>query len=263
METRNAETGVGSTGLGISPNRLARIAGFLHLSLIPLGVFGILYVPAILFVPGDIATTASNIAANESLFRLSIVSALLVQIVNIFVVVFLCKLLKPASKNLAVLMVIFIALGVPIAMLNELTNYAALLLVSGPEYSAIFATEQSQALASLFLDLHQHGVFIAQIFWGLWLLPMGLLVYKSGFLPRVLGVLLVIGGLGYLIDSVIFFFDPGFGITFTEFTFLGELAFPLWLLIKGVNVERWEETAFVSTQVEGGRGSEIQASSHS
>jgi hypothetical protein len=252
-----------STDLGISPNRLARIAGFLHLSLIPVGVFGILYVPSVLFVPGDIATTASNIAANESLFRLSIVSAFLAQIINIFVVVLLYKLLKPASKNLAALMVIFLLLGVPIAMLNELTNYATLILVGGSEYAAIFTTEQSQALASLFLDLHLHGIFTAQIFWGLWLLPMGILAYKSGFIPRVLGVLLVIGGLGYLIDSFLFFVYPSFPITFTQFTFLGELLFPLWLLIKGVNVERWEESAFESTQVVEGRGSGIEASSQS
>ncbi|MFC7195108.1 DUF4386 domain-containing protein [Halosimplex aquaticum] len=125
-----------------------------------------------------------------------------------------------------------------------------------------FTTEQSQGLASLFLDLHQHGIFIAQIFWGLWLLPMGLLVYKSGFIPRVLGVLLVIGGLGYMIDSFIFFLAPSFGITFTDFTFIGELLFPLWLLIKGVNAERWEESAFESPQVVGGRGSRTQASGH-
>ncbi|MFC7195109.1 DUF4386 domain-containing protein [Halosimplex aquaticum] len=136
MEASDAKDSVRSTDLGISPNRLARIAGFLHLSLIPVGVFGILYVPSTLFVPGDIATTASNIAANESLFRLSIVSALLAQVINIFVVILLYKLLKPVSKNLASLMVIFLLLGVPIAMLNELTHYATLLLVSGSEYSA-------------------------------------------------------------------------------------------------------------------------------
>ena len=130
-----------------NPNKTARIAGFLYLLLIPLGVFGILYVPSTLFVPGDVAATASNIMANETLFRLSIVSALLTQVVQIFAVLFLYKVLKPAGKNLAVLMVVFILVAVPIAMLNELNQFAVLLLLNGAGYLAAFTTDQLQALA--------------------------------------------------------------------------------------------------------------------
>ena len=230
----------------MNPNKTARIAGFLYLLLIPLGVFGMLYVPATLYVPGDVAATASNIMANEVLFRLSIVSALLTQIVQIFVVLFLYQVLKPAGKNLAIFMVIFILVAVPIAMLNELNQFAVLLLLNGADFLTAFTEDQLQALVSLFLDLHEHGIFIAQIFWGLWLFPMGYLVFKSGFLPRFIGILLIVACFGYLIDSFTFFLIPDFGITFSEFTFLGELLITLWLLIKGVNVEQWKKRSLES-----------------
>ena len=161
--------------------KTARTAGFLYMLLIPLGVFGMIYIPNTLFVSGDIATTVSNIMANETLFRFGIVSALLTQVVQIFVVLYLYKLLKPVNKNLAVLMVVFILVAVPIAMLNELNQFAVLLLLNGADYLTFFTTDQIQAFVALFLDLHEHGIFIAQIFWGLWLFPMGYLIFKSGF----------------------------------------------------------------------------------
>lgn len=224
-----------------NPNKTARIAGFLYLLLVPLGILGILYIPTTLVVSGDIAATINNIRANESLFRLGIVSAIAAQLVNIFVVLYLYKLLKPVNKGMAQLMVIFLLLGVPIAFLNELTHLAVLLLLNGADYLAVFTTEQVQGMVAFFLDLHQYGIFIAQVFWGLWLFPMGYLVYKSGYLPRIIGILLMIGCFGYLMDSFIFFFVPDFGITVSEFTFLGEVLLPLWLVIKGVNVEGWKK----------------------
>lgn len=206
-------------------------------------MFGILYVPSVIVIPGDMAATASNITANEMLFRLSIVSAILVQLVNIVVILLLYYLLRPVNKSLAGLMVLFLLLAIPIAYLNELTKFGVLLLLNSTEYATIFSPDQNQGLAALFLDLHQHGIFIAQVFWGLWLIPMGYLVYKSGFFPQILGVLLVIAGLGYLTDSFVHFLFPNFGVVFTMFTFIGEALFPLWLLIKGVNGEKWEERA--------------------
>jgi len=226
-----------------SIQKTARITGFLYLLLIPLGVFGIIYVPSTLIVPGDVAATAGNIMANGWLFRLSIVSALVVQLVNIFVVLLLYKLLKPVNKNHAVLMVIFLLLAVPIAFINELTHFAVLLLLSGADSLEVFTAAQLQVLVSLLLDLHESGIFIAQIFWGLWLFPMGYLGFKSGFLPRIIGILLMIGCFGYLFDSFTAFLFPNFGVTVSEFTFLGEVLLPLWLLIKGVNVEQWEKRA--------------------
>jgi len=229
-----------------SPLFLARTAGILYLLMIPLGIFGILYVPSTLLVPGDAAATAANIMASESLFRLSIVSALFVQINQILLVLVLYKLLKPVNKIHASFMVVFALAAVPIAMLNEFNQFAALLLLSGADYLTAFGTDQVNAQMMLFLDLHEHGIFIAQLFWGLWLYPMGYLVYKSGFLPRIIGVLLMIGCFGYLIDSVVFILFPNIDATISGFTFWGELILPLWLLIKGVNVEEWEKRALES-----------------
>ena len=230
----------------INPNKTARIAGFLYLIIFPLNVFAMMYIPSNLIVPGDAATTANNIMASGGLFRSGIVSFLIGQTVFILLVLLLYKLLKPVNKNLAVLMVIFILVGIPIAMLNTLNQYAALLLSSGADYLAVFGAGQLQALVPLFLDLHEYGIQIASIFWGLWLLPLGILVYKSGFLPRILGVLLVIGFFGYLIDFVTFFYFPNFDSPIVLLTSIGELLFPLWLLIKGVNVEQWEKRALES-----------------
>jgi len=230
-----------------SPQLYARVAGLLYLLLAPLGIFGILYVPSTLIAPGDAATTVNNIMASESLFRLSIVSALVTQLVNILVTLVLYKLLKPVSKNYAGLMVVFFLVSVPITMLNELNQFAVLLLSSGADYlTTVFTTNQLHALVPFFLDLHQHGINIASIFWGLWLFPMGYLVFKSGFLPKILGVLLMIGCFGYLIDAFVLILFPGFEVAISQFTFIGELLFPLWLLIKGVDVEQWRNRVLES-----------------
>ncbi len=233
----------------MNPNKTARVAGFLYLLMAPFGFFGMLYVRSILIVPGDAAITANNIMASESLFRSAIVSTLMVQIINIFMVLILYKLLKPVNKNHALLMVIFILIGAPIAMLNELNRLITLLLLSGANYLTVFTADQLQALVPLFLDLHEHGITIAGIFWSLWLFPMGYLVFKSGYIPRILGVLLIIAGFGYLIDSFAVFLLPKFYATISQFILFatyGEFFFPLWLLIKGVNVEQWEKRALES-----------------
>ena len=231
----------------INPNKTARVAGCLYLMLFPLGIFGIIYVPSSLIVLGDAATTASNIMANELLYRLSIVTALTLQIVYIFLALALYKLLNPVDKNNAVLMVILVLVAAPIAMLNELNHVAVLLVLSGSDFLTTFSLDQVQASVPLFLNLHEHGVFIAQIFWGLWLFPMGYLIFKSNFLPLALGILMIIGGFGYLVDSFVYFIFPDFDVTVSEFTFLGELLLPLWLMFKGVNHEQWENYALKST----------------
>lgn len=216
-----------------SVNKTARLAGALYLLLAPLGILGILYVPNTLIVEGNLAATASNILANESLYRLSMLSALAVQIVNLFVVLVLYALLKPVNRKVGRLMVIFLFLGIPIAMLNEVNSAAALLVIHG--------TEPVYELMALFLEMHEFGIQIAGIFWGLWLFPMGYLVYKSNYIPKLIGVLLMVGCFGYLLDSVLFILAPGLGVTVSQFTFIGEIALPLWLVIKGVNVAQWEK----------------------
>jgi hypothetical protein len=230
-------------------NKNARTAGILYLLLIPFSVFGMIYVPDLLVEPGSVAETVQNIAANETLFRLGIVSALIVQVLNIFVVLALYRLLKPANKNMAVLMVVFSLVAVPIAMLSELNHFAVLLISSGAEPVMGLSADQLQGLVPLFLDLHEQGINIASIFWGLWLFPMGYLVFKSGYLPRILGILLMIGCFGYLIDSFAAFLIPAAGVNVAMFTFVGEILFPLWLLVKGVNVEKWNKQALEPAKI--------------
>ncbi len=225
-----------------SIDKTARVVGLLYLTLVPLSIFGVI-TSSSLMAPGDPAATIGKILASESLFRLGIVSALLVQIVNIFVVLGLYTLLKPVNKNMASLMVIFILLGAPIAMLNELNQFAILDLLHSPNTLSGFTAGQLQSLVSWILDLHQLGISIAGIFWGLWLFPMGYLVLRSGFLPRILGILLIIGCFGYLVESLLAFLFPTVDVNVALFTFWGEILFPLWLLIKGVNVEQWEKRA--------------------
>jgi hypothetical protein len=207
-------------------NKIARLSGLLYLSLVPLGIFGIIYVPSSLIVADNISATIENIIENETLFRWSIISALVVQLVNIILVLLLFKLFKPVHKEMAYLMVLFSLLAVPIAFLNEINNLAILQLLDG--------SNESQNLISVFLNLHDQGIIIAQVFWGLWLFPLGYLVYHSCYMPKFIGILLIIGCVGYVVDSFTLILLPQFKITFSEFTFLGEVIFPLWLLIKGI-----------------------------
>jgi len=224
-----------------SINKTARIAGTLYLLLLPLGILGLILVQTTLIVHGDAATTVSNIRASESLFRISIVAALMIQVVNIFVALTLYQVLKPVGKNMAALIVIFIMLGAPIAMLSEASRAGVLLLLNNADYLTVFTTDQIHTLISFLLNLHEEGINIASIFWGLWLFPMGYLVFKSGFLPKILGILLIIGCFGYLADFFIHSLFPNLGVTVSQFTFIGEITLPLWLLIKGVNVEQWQK----------------------
>jgi hypothetical protein len=226
-------------------NKTARIAGFLYLAMIPFALFGVMW-PSTLIVPGDAAATANNIIASEGLFPLSILSALLIQLGHIWLVLVLYKLLKAVNKNHALFMVIFFLISVPISMISELNRLAALLLLSGADYLTEFTAAQIQSLAMFFLDLREQGVFIATIFWGLWLFPMGYLIFKSGYIPKILGVFLIIGCFGYVIDYAIFFLVPGFDTSIALYTGFGEQLFPLWLLIKGVNVKQWEKRTLES-----------------
>ena len=224
-----------------SPLVRARIAGVLYLVANLPAPFALLYLPSLLIVSGNAAETANNIMASESLFRFGIVGLLFNAIANIFLVLALFQLLKVVNKSVAALMVIFMLVAAPIAMLNELNQIAVLQLLSGADYLKVFSVEQLQAGAYLFLRLHAQGLNIAQIFWGLWLFPMGYLVFKSGFLPKILGILLMIGCFGYVIQSIAAFLGTNISLIFL--TSWGELLFLAWLLIKGVKVAEWEQAA--------------------
>src|SRR5882724_6129415 len=179
-----------------------RFAGLLYLLTSIPGAFALIYVPGKLIVHGNATATANNIAASETLFRLGIAGELIGQAGFIFVALALYDLLKGISRRHASLMVTLIVVSIPIAFLNELNSIAALVLVRGADFLSIFEKPQRDALAMLFLNLHHYGFVVAEMFWGLWLFPLGLLVYRSRFLPRFLGVWLVVAGVAWVILSL-------------------------------------------------------------
>jgi hypothetical protein len=222
-------------------DKAARVAGAISLSLVFTAPLRLIYIPSALFVRGDATATADNIAAHELLFRLGIVGDLLTGIIAIFLVLALYRLLKEVDQNHAALMVILGGLMVtPIYFLNALNDVAALLLVRGSDFLSVFEKPQRDALAVLFLRLHHHGVVANEIFWGLWLFPLAVLVIRSGFLPRILGVWLIINGFAYLTISFTGLLLPEYEVMVSNIAFpalLGEVAIMLWLLIKGVKVQ--------------------------
>jgi hypothetical protein len=217
-----------------------RFAGLLYVLMSIPGFFALMYVPGKLIVHGNATVTANNIAASETLFRLGIVANLISQAGFIFVALALYDLLKGVNHRQAVLMVTLIVVSIPIAFLNELNAIAALVLVRGPDFLSIFEKPQREAMAMLFLNLHSHGFDVAAIFWGLWLFPLGLLVYRSSFLPRVLGVLLILNGFTYPANSFTSLLLPQYEHIVSRWMMplgFGELVFMFWLLIKGANPE--------------------------
>ena len=223
-----------------------RFAGLLYVLTSMVGFFAMGYVPSKLMVHGNAAATAGNIAASEMLFRLGIAGELIGQAAFIFVALALYDLLKGVSRRHASLMVILIVVSIPIALVNELNSIAALVLVRGAEFLAVFEKPQRDALAMLFLTLHHHGFVVAEIFWGLWLFPLGLLVYRSRFLPRFLGVWLALAGIAWVLLSLTGILMPQYQNkvdTYSQPAFIGEIVFMLWLAIKGAQPPALDATA--------------------
>jgi hypothetical protein len=194
------------------------------------------YVPKNLIVDGNAAATANNIVASETLFRLGIAGELIGQAGFIFVALALYDLLKGVNRRHASLMVTLIVVSIPIAFVNELNAIAALILVRGADFLSALEKPQRDALAMLFIKLHNRGFGVAEIFWGLWLFPLALLVYRSRFLPRFLGVWLALAGSAWLILSLTGILLPQYQdkvYTMSQPAFFGEVALMLWLLIKG------------------------------
>jgi hypothetical protein len=215
-----------------------RFAGLLYLLMSIPGAFALIYVPNKLIVDGNATATANNIAASETLFRLGIAGQLISQAGFIFVALALYDLLKGVDQRHASLMVTLIVVSIPIAFLNELNAMAALVLVRGADFLSILKKPQRDALALLFLNLHSHGFDVAAVFWGLWLFPLGLLVYRSGFLPRILGVLLMVNCFAYPVTSFTSLLLPHHEDIVSRWMMplqFGEVLFMFWLLIKGAN----------------------------
>jgi hypothetical protein len=210
------------------------------------GFFAVGYVPGKLIVHGNAAATANNISAHGTLFRLGIAAQLIGMAGFIFVALALYDLLKGVNRRQAALMVTLIVVSIPIAFVNELNSIAALVLIRGADFLSIFEKPQRDALAMLFLNLHYHGFVVAEIFWGLWLFPLALLVYRSRFLPRFLGVWLALAGFAWVILSLMGVLLPQYQdkvFTFTQPAVFGEIAFMLWLVIKGAKPPALDATA--------------------
>jgi len=216
----------------------ARLAGLLYLVWIITGVFALFYVPSQINVQGDAVTTSQNILSNEFLFRTSIANDIFSNALWVFMVLVLYRLFKHVSGRQAKLLVALVIVQIPALFITETFNITSLMIFKG-EVLETFALSQRLDLAMLFLKMNDYGSLISETFWGLWLFPLGSLVYKSRFLPRFLGVWLIINGFAYLIMS-------GTGLLLPQYkdalyyialpAIFGELAFMLWLLIMGAKL---------------------------
>ena len=219
--------------------KAARIAGAIYLSMVITGPFSLIYVPSKLIVRGNAAATADNILAHETMFRLSILADLVGQVIFICLAIALYRLLSGVNKIWAALMVALILVSAAVGFVNTLNDIAALILFRGADFLAVFDKPQRDALGMLFIRLHSQGILIDEMFWGLWLFPFGLLVYRSDFLPRFIGVWLMINCFGYVVLSVTALFFPAYyeaAFKMAQPVLFGELAIMLWLLIKGAKV---------------------------
>ena len=237
--------------IGTSPLVYAKVAGLLWLIIAIMGPFAEFFVRQGLIVPGDVAKTAENIVASESLFRAGFASDLVVFVIEVVLAAVLYVLLRPVSRTLALVMSFARLAMTTILGLNLLNMFTALQLLTGPEYATAFEKGQLQAMAFVFLNAQRYGYALGMVFFGLHLAVLGYLVYRSGFLPRILGLLSVVAALGYLANSFTVFLLPQYAETLAVVVVvaavMGELPLAVWLLIKGVNVERWHRRAPSST----------------
>lgn len=219
-----------------SPVRLARIAGLLYLVVAILGAFAMI-VRVNVYQPGDAMATAANIVANPLLVRLSFVADLVQALAWLVLAVTLHRLFAHAGRNLALAMVVFVAVSAAITSLNMINQLGALLVATSPSYATAFGTDGAHALVLLLMDLQHYGYLISQLGW-LWLFALGLLGYRSGMFPTWLSVLLMLGTVCYLTDALTRFLTPSFADTSAAFFLLPEIvceiALLAYLLIRGV-----------------------------
>lgn len=231
----------------LSPNAYARIAGVLYLVITVAAVFAHFVIPEQFIVPGDAAATAANITSAEALFRIGLIgSELVVLLSEVALSVVLYYLFKPVSKPLSLLAAVSRLAMTTIHGLNLLNYYFVLQLLSGGDYLTVFSPEQVNALVTLFLDAHSVGFTIGIAFLVPHVLILGYLIFKSGYFPRALGILFVAAGIGYLVDTTGLLLVPGYTTTpglIALVIAVAELAFPIWLLVKGVNTDRWQNRA--------------------
>jgi hypothetical protein len=220
-----------------SLKKTARIAGLLYLIWIVTGIFGIFYVPSQTIVQGDAVATANKILANELVFRTGIINDIISNTIWVFIALVLYRLFKQINERQAKLMVALVLVQIPVVFFMEALNITSLMIFKG-EILKTFDLIQRQDLAMLFLKINDYGTLTLEMFWGLWLFPFGLLVWKSGFIPRLIGVFLILNSIAYIILSFVSLLFPIYQTLVSQLTMpfliLGEISITLWLLIKGV-----------------------------
>jgi hypothetical protein len=233
-----------------SIQRNARFAGVLYLVITVAAILAHIYVPSLIIVPGDAAATANNINESATLFRVGTVGGELVVLLSeVVLAVVLYVLLKPVDKTLSLIAAVSRLVMTTIHGINMINYFFAMLLVSGTGYLSVFSTEQAQSLAMLFLEAHGYGFTIGIAFLTIHVFVLGYLIFKSGYFPKILGVLFIAAGVGYLVDSFALLLLPSYETTpgiIAATIAIAEIAFPVWLLIKGVNKEGWEKRSLES-----------------
>lgn len=220
----------------VSISKQARIAGWLYLLLAVTAPIRLIYIPGALFVHDNAPATSANIAAHMGLFRLGIACDLFTGTISLFLTLALFRLFKGVNMVYAVLMTVLGLMDTPLYFFNVLNDVAALLLVQGGEFLSAFTDPQRASLAMLYLRMHGQVVNYSQIFWGLWLFPLAILVIRSGFIARFIGYWLILNGIAYLALSATGLFFPQYDQWVSSFAFpaqLGEIALVLWLVIFG------------------------------
>ncbi|MFC2151823.1 DUF4386 domain-containing protein [Bacteroidota bacterium] len=214
----------------------ARLAGLLYLLVIITGVYSVIFVSSRIFVQGDVITTCKNILANEFLFRTSIINDFISNTIFLLLVLVLYRLFKQVNEHQAKLMVAFVIVQIPFVFFIEALNITSLMIVKA-EILKTLEPGQRQDLLMLLFKINEYGALTLEIFWGLWLIPLGQLVYKSMFIPRIFGILLIVAGIAYINDSFVAILFPSYNPIFSKPTLLlvaiGEISIMLWLLIKG------------------------------
>ena len=233
-----------------SPRQLARVAGGLYLIVILGGAFALGFVPATIVVSGDAVATAQNTQAHELLYRLGIVAHVIILACNVPLAIIFYELFKVVSRRLSLLVVFFTLIGTAVEAAGVSNQFAPLVLLDG-RHSTALTPEQLQGLAYTSFGLAEASYGINTVFFAFYGLTIGYLVFKSSFLPRVIGVLLAIGALCYLTYSFATFISPGFAAHLVPYiqlpSLVGEGSFCLWLLLAGVSVQRWNDRAKVWT----------------
>jgi hypothetical protein len=235
-------TSATSSGIVSSPKRLARIAGIFYLLVGIFGGFAEGFADPKLYVPGDAAATAANVLANPGLVRISVVAHLLDAVFFVLTAMALYILLQHVHKSVARAMLVFVVVAVGVITLNAVFQFEALQVATDPTYMTAFGVAGSNALVLLLLDIQHYGTLAAQVFFGLWLAPLGYLVYKSGMFPKALGVVLVAAAACYLVDLLAAFLVPGIARQIHPFVVIVPAIAEIWmvfyLLVVGVRTEK-------------------------